>query len=472
LLVCVIIGAIIGNSPILYTKVNAVSIGAHKLNAAQYNYYFRNVYSTMNQQYGGILSYYIDATKPLAAQDSMEEGQNWEDYLRERTVENLQRVFMLNDEAAKAGFTDTGDNDPLETITTLRRSATQYGYNDFEEYLEAAMGKGVDEALLTEALKISAVAAAYRDKIGDDQKATYNDEDLDAKYADIAADYNRLNYYKYDIVNALFTDEGGVVLENAAAKALVAAEAIAAANTGEEFEAAVAKQVPSADITALANLNVSPGSLTLADEQKNWLTEAERKPGDSKTFTTDSGLTVLLFLDVSINDYYPLDYYDLTINAIAPAADATEADEDASADNADKLISEWEGGNKTQNQFEHLYETYATDKSYEDGLHTNIILGNSGQKAIDDWLFDAKRKADDWTFIHIDTVYGSDGSVSTPESWHLLRYKGATEGSLRVDREYAQTALLNDWFEAWTAERIANYGFATEFGYNFRVKKL
>jgi hypothetical protein len=472
LLVCVIIGTIIGNSPLLYTKVNAVSIGEHKLSAAEYNYYFRNVYSTMNQQYGGILSYYIDSSKPLSSQDSMEDGQNWEEYLRDRTVENLQRMYMLTDEAAKAGFTDVGDNDPAETMATLRRNASQNGYTDFEEYLEDAMGKGMNEAALVDALTKSAIAAAYRDKIGEEQKATYTDTDLDEKYTEIAADYNRLNYYKYDISNSLFTDEGGVQLENAAAKALVAAEAIAAAHSGEDFEAAVLKQVPTADVSALANYNVASSSLSVADDQKEWLTSSERNLGDTKYFTTDSGLTVLLYAGASVNDYYPIDYYDITVAGVADADVAAGAEADTSAADAEKLRSEWEDGLKSDNQFDYLYKTYSTDKSYENGLRTNRILGNSGQKDIDDWLFDSSRKANDWTFIHIDAIRGSDGSVTTAESWHLLRFKGTTEDSIRVDREYAQTALLNDWFEDWTAEREASYAFTTSFGYNFRVKKL
>jgi len=236
------------------------TIGDHKLNTVEFNYYYNDTindfYSSYAEyeQYGQSAADYImalegmDVTLPLNEQiKDQETGTTWADYFVETALERAKSDYVLCDLAEDEGFELPEDDktDIETTITNIGTYATIYGYSNANQYLRAVYGNGSSAKSYKAYAERQATATAYKE--AHQESLQYDAAAIGEYEKDKSADYNSYTYsYAYlsytdfrhggtedENGNTTYTDE-----ENAAAREAVkfAAETLATSETLEQLQ--------------------------------------------------------------------------------------------------------------------------------------------------------------------------------------------------------------------------------------------
>ncbi|MBR5114708.1 MAG: peptidylprolyl isomerase [Oscillospiraceae bacterium] len=459
--------AIVWNSALFHVGVNAVKVGNWKFNATEYNYFYNtrlySAYQNIYNTYGDYSYLLLDLNKSLDDQYYSDE-QTWNDYLREGTLDRMQQLAMLNDAAAAEGWQlpDEAKQEIEDSVAQIKQGAASVGY-PLKTYLASYYGKYLSEETFRDLLEKEVVAKYYA--VDQLRRLSFTDEQLDAKYDEIAPTYNLITYYSYTVSGAA-DDENNIDEDTAMNRAYDTASAIAAANTEEAFAELVKRYAPEEeqslynDPDACRHENTPPTAFS--GDEKDWLTDTARQYGDTTVIKGTSSYTVYLYVDRNENEYTMRTFRIILINADTDQDLGTvTADTIAAAKTEmDQIYSQWLE-DPTEDNFASLASSKSEDtrSSSDGGLYSNVTMGYL-DPSLDKWLFDDARVEGDTEIIYI-----SDDSNT---GYYLLYF--VKEGE-RYDRSVARTALENDWAEQWRAENEAAYPVTTGFGFNFVRKK-
>ena len=459
--------AIVWNSALFHVGVNAVKIGNWNFNATEYNYFYNtrlyNAYQNIYNTYGDYSYLLLDLNKSLAEQDYSDE-QTWAEYLKEGTLDRMQQLAMLNDAAAAEGFrlSDEAKQEIEDSVTQIKQGAASVGY-PLKTYLTSYYGKYLSEETFRSLLEKEVVAKYYA--VEQLQRLTFSDEELDAKYDEIAPTYNLITYYSYTVSGAA-DEENNIDEDTAMNRAYDTASAIAAANTEEAFAELVVRYAPEeekdkyADPDACRHENTPPTAFS--GETKDWLTDPARQYGDTTVIKGTSSYTAYLYVDRNENDYTMRTFRLVLINADTDQDLGTvTADTIAAAkQEMDSLYNQWLE-DPTEDNFAALADSKSEDtrSNSNGGLYSNVTMGYL-DPSLDRWIFDEARAEGDTDIIYI--------SNDNNTGYYLLYF--VKQGD-RYDRTVARTALENDWAEQWRADNEAAYPISTGLGFNFVRKK-
>ena len=165
----------------------------HKIKVSTYNYYFSMYYNnlkntaTQYSQYGLDLSQLnmdVDFEQKLSKQTRTEDDktQTWLEYMQEQIKDTYMFYYMAvkDNDGEEPEITEDQQSDIDEALENYETSAKQYGFT-LSGYLEAALGKGVNEEVFRRESKISYIAenyqTEYQEKLGEKE---YDSTDLEA----------------------------------------------------------------------------------------------------------------------------------------------------------------------------------------------------------------------------------------------------------------------------------------------------
>ena len=81
LVVCIVVFFYMLTSGFFASHATAATVGSHKLTPAMVNYFYKNAYSSMQEQYGDYMSYILDTNSPLDEQTyDADTGETWADF--------------------------------------------------------------------------------------------------------------------------------------------------------------------------------------------------------------------------------------------------------------------------------------------------------------------------------------------------------------------------------------------------------
>ena len=380
----VIVWQAVDNAGIIPKWTTALTIGEHKLNCVEMNYYYRYAISAYVQNMGGSVDtvkalFGVDMTLPLDQQPYYDEGRTWADYFQEQAIDLAISDYTMYDEAMAAGYTLTAEEqDSLNTeFLLIESNANSGGYPSMDEYVRAYYGNGSDYESYKAFINKNALAESYRAsktetmEVSEEEINKYNTEHFD-EYSSFSYSYYSVLYTSYltggtenaDTGEITYTDEQHAASKDAAK---AAAEELKAATTNEEtFNAAIAnlsvnKGAEKAP-TATAQTNVMFESVP--EEYREWIKSADRKAGDVEIFDrtttsydendketkTQTGYTVVCFTERNNNEE-KLDNVRHILIALpvdeVTGAESTSAEtfEQTKAE-ADAVYSEWEASAK------------------------------------------------------------------------------------------------------------------------------
>ena len=480
LVVCIFVGAVVSNpiKNVLYKNTSAIVVGDYSISAVEANYFFIDTVNDYVNQYGDYIQLIMDVSKPLNEQiTNAETGETFADNFLTSATSTIKSTYALYDKAVKDGHKLTEDEQKSldSTISTYQLYALYYGYSNLDGYLRAIYGNGASEKSYRSYLEVTALASSYLNAYSD--SLDFNADELLNFQAKEPYAYNSYTYSYYllnvssfreggtkdDKGNVVYTDE-----EKAAAveAAKAAADELASGNYADldAFDAAIkALSINSENENAASTKNEDTLYSNVSTYFRDWLvgkvvsedenaepTFETRKEGDITVipYTSGSGESevvngyyVVRFGGENTNDFAMKNVRHVLIKFEGGQTDSTtgatiysDADKAKAKLNAEKLLAEWEKGDKSEESFADLAEEHSADNAEDGGLYEDVYPGQM-VAPFEDWCYDESREVGDYGIIESD--YG----------YHIMFFVGDSETTFR---DFMITnALRNDKVETW-----------------------
>ena len=471
----------IQNSGVIQKNTVAATIGDHKINAVELNYYYNDIISTTYNDwynsYGESMSTYLmmmglDLSAPLDKQAYYgDEETTWADYFLDSALERAKSDYVLCKAAEAAGFTLSEEElESIENgISNLNFYAMLSGFSNTSQYLRNSYGYGANEKSYREYSERSALASAYYNAHNED--LSYDDAAIREYEAEKFADYSYfdfasyyVNYTKFlgegtkdDNGNTTYTDE-----QHAQARedAKAAAESLLAATNVEELD----KLIGELEINKSASTPVTSTKSTatlgsaISETYVAWVTDDSRVENDItvipyQTTTTDadgkettslSGYYVVLFQGSDDNVRPMGNVRHLLVKFEGGTKDEdgnttySDTEKAAAKQEADGYLETWKNGDATEASFIELVKSHSDDSSAaEGGLFENIHPKSNYVSNFLNWSIDQSRKVGDAEVI--ETEYG----------YHVMYYVGASELNYRdyLITNDMRAEDLKEWYD-------------------------
>ncbi len=286
-----------------------ISAGERGFSVAECNYVYHMQYISLMNTYGDYAStlFKLDTSKPLDEQECPsfmntegKENYTWDRYFRDATRSQLKQLAAYE---AYAGQHDIKlDDDDLkeidDTIASIAETAKKNNYGSVSKFLAANYGRGCNESVARDIMKLQALAAKVQTSITDAE--TYTAEELAAKYDSVKDSYDKFTYSYYLVAAELpehehSEDEDEHAHEptdeaKAAAKA-TAEEILAKLSDGTSLADAAKAVVTDAEVKEQTDLAGSSVETALSE----WIKSADRKAGDTAVVDSDTGSYVVVF---------------------------------------------------------------------------------------------------------------------------------------------------------------------------------
>lgn len=442
----------------------AVTIGDHKLTAADFNYYYRETVDAFYNDWanGYILGENVadfDPAVPLNEQyyDAATET-TWADYMIREALSDAKYDYILSGLAKAANFTLPAEyKASLETQRSyLSQNADLYGYADVDSFLGAYYGPGYTEssymAYKERQLTAEAYEAFHRESL------TYSEAVLRSQDA---GDYDAYSSYSYDSIYLSYTyfnemeKEDGTLTTPEEARALMEAAAteLATATTAEELEEKVATLKVRDDVSLhpMHTKNTPRNALSTAyTVLTEWVTAAERKAGDvgrlpiTGTSLVDddiadvtNGYYVVIFGGKNDNNSKMGNVRHLLVKFEGGTTDGasgetvySDQEKAAAGKKAQEYLDMWKNGAANEDSFIELVKKYSQDTYLESGgLYTNIAPRSYYVENFENWATDPTRMA------------GETGIIETMYGYHVMYFVGWSDLTYR---DYMITEQLRD----------------------------
>jgi len=449
----------IANTGYFLRNTVAMSTKNFEVDNAMMAYYIKNEYYSFADQYGDYLSMYgLSTDKPLKSQ-KYGEG-TWFDYFL-KTAKNKVEDILLSAEKAKESGREISEEHKKEMDTSIQSMKDYAKQNNisFDAYLSEIFATGINEQDIRRAMELSYIASDYYTDFND--KLTYTDEKLKEYF-----DNNKHEFIKADFLSYSFSSTQ-TDLASAKAESKAYSEKLSACKTPEEFKSTLEAMLT--DYYTKSNTNEDKEKA--AEEIKSsvetdmsvlegtdYYPEAEEKSELEKWMFSDSTKAYETFVVepaegksayttyMLVKPMYHDDYNTVNVRHILFAADAK--DEEAlkkAKENADKVLAEYNAGEKTAAAFEKLAKANSEDTNVttNGGLYEGVTKDTSSypQEFIN-WSFDASRKA------------GDVGVIKTDSGYHVMYFEAVGDVVWKSQANSGQKA--DDW-EAHLEETLKTY---------------
>lgn len=412
----------------------AATVGDHKINNVELNYYYMDAVNNFNQNYGSYAFIYgLDTTVALDKQVTNEEtGSTWADDFTQSAVSTAQATYAMVDAANAAGFTLSDEQlAEVESIgSTLELYAQLSGYDNVDSYIRAMYGNGSSKESYLEYYKNNTLAQAFYQNYA--ENLTYDAASIAAADAADPMQYNSYSFNQYYIAVTRFLEDS----ENATAEqkdaARLAAEVAAKSLTTDDidsleaFDAAIQALDINSDAEASSSSYADTKYESIGATVSEWVTDSSRKAGE-KTFlpmtsTVDgeeqvSGYYVVYFVGASDNKFPLKNVRHILVSFDTGASDEQKADAKAEAE---ALLAQWKSGEATEASFAALATENTADpgSAANGGLYTDVYPGQMVVN-FNDWCFDESRKP------------GDTGIVESTYGYHVMYFVGDSDVTYR-----------------------------------------
>lgn len=452
-------------------QLNTVmTINGEKISEAEFTYYYKSAYNytvQMNSylsQYGLSSDTSFDSTKSPSAQEyngsveleAREDGQpnTWKDYFVKQAIDELKEQIAICQKASEAGIvldeTDQADIDAQ--LTDIKESAEQNDYS-LDAYLRAVYGRGVGEKVFRKALERSALVTKYQDAKTEELGGQMTAEEVQAAYEEDKDTYDTADVRVRMFSTAASSTDDESASDQAVTEAQDKANKILEAATDEAgFIQAVkdtaaedeADTYADDDATLMKNVTKSTVSSQTSSEVADWVFDSTRQAGDKTVITGDNAVYVAYIVTprhLSTDGTRTVRHILLNYET-----DADDASKQATKDEAQKLLDEFNSGDKTESAFAELAVANSDDtgSSSKGGLYEDIYRGQM-VAPFEDWCFDASRQPGDTGLV--ESQYGVHimyfvSKNDTPYYEQQIRNNKGSEGLKETVEEITNAATV------------------------------
>ena len=436
-----------------YAEGTAVTIGDRVYSPAEVNYYYTSQFNSIANSYYATLFGLDTSNGPSGLakqayngpQTEGKEFATWRDYLLDAVHTQLGQTQTLLKYAEARGIALSEEEQAQieQNLDSYTAYATMYGYPSVDQFLAVNFGKGFTLDMLrtleTEGQLASKAYNDYRDGL------SFTDEERAEEYASFNGDYDTYSYAFYRV--GAEAAEGEEPTAEAVAEAEAEADAIMASyQDGDDVE----------DLFDRFNGYIEEelgGTATRSDDVtgsylstifSDWMKDESRAAGDVTKIADGNNFYVVLFLDHKDAAYPTVNVRHILIQAQKAEGEETWSEEELAAAKAEaeRILAEWEAGEKTEESFAALAEEYSEDSgsSANGGLYENVYKGQM-VKEFNEFCFAEGRQPGD-TGI----VYGTNGNYA---GYHVMYYVGEGElYSVSLADDSLRQKAMTDWMAA------------------------
>ena len=204
LVVCIVVFFYMLTSGFFASHTTAATVSGHNLSPAMVNYFYKNAYSTMQEQYGDFMSYILDTNSPLDEQTyDADTGETWADFFTQQGLTTAAEVYAIADEAKANGYTLSEEEQAaIESQLTSLDLYAAYSNMNRNSYIAAVYGTGCSEKSFREYLEVTTLASSYAQSIN--SGFTYTDAEIAAEYEANPNSYDAVTYRQFLVSDSLF----------------------------------------------------------------------------------------------------------------------------------------------------------------------------------------------------------------------------------------------------------------------------
>jgi len=419
LCVAFIVGLVLLNwvqtSGTLLRSKTAMKTDSLSVSGTTFNYFFNYQYQNFVNDNSSYLSYYgLDTSTSLKAQQYSED-QSWFEFFLSQTQKSLNEILILATEAKAQNIelTDSDKKQIEDFFVTLKEAAEQAG-EKYEDYIQLAYGKGVNEQDIRKGLEISLLSTRfYTDKI---DSVNYSDKQITDYFNKNKNDFLFVDYKTYTFNPAATESMTDKEKQAEYDKVNKRAERLSKAKTAEEFDkilTEILKELDTTDANIKTAISDSVSKGNIYDKEfavSKWAFE-EGKVGESYVYKNSNARTVYLLTKAPYRD----ENETRSVRHILISKDSYDSDE-AAKKKAQEVLDEYLKGEKTAEKFGELAEKYTEDTGSKTtgGLYESFPKGQMVEE-FESWSFDNKRKEGDTEIVK--TTYG----------YHIMYFVGKGE---------------------------------------------
>ena len=455
---------LIWNSGFFQARMTAATVGGENLTVAELDYYY---YSARNEylQYYSALGYPVPADTDVMDEES---GQTYRDFYLETALDRASLYTALYKEAVSNGYSEDDVKDEIEqAMDNVKSGASSSGYG-YGAYLKAAFGRYMNDGTLKKMVAREQVSAKYYSDHGEEIRASYTQDDLDAYLADHHDDLDTFEYSVFYVpAEEVETKDkdGNDIDEETVNKRKEEAMELAKSDAeeillefadGGDFDGLVEDfglTASSCQDHAVNTGSAISSSLVYRDDLMGL------KEGDSTVAEATNGYYAVVLHSRGLDESHTRDTGHSLINAETTADDegntvVTDEAWAAALEKIQAVLDEYNAGDKTEDSFAVLADKYSEDpgSNTNGGLYENVQPGDFVSE-YEDWLFDDARQPGD---VSDPIAHGKDTDTSTNYyGYHLIYYVGENEST--VWQNSARSALASDDLTAWRDELTAQY---------------
>ena len=430
----------------------ALTVDDTDVSIGMYNYYY-NAVSNNYINYAQQGYYQLDTTKDFSSQKTTDSEGNevtWEQLFENDTVDRIQYITAYYQEAVKHGVTLTdSQKEEIETnIESIKSSASEADLS-IDEYISSTYGDYCGIATIRKLLTQSYTANNYyrqyliENKVDDKAVEKYFEEHKD--------EYTQISFAYLPVV---FTAEDEASKTEAEKNAKKYASKIKSLNDLKKLiptackeiidEYVSAGQFESADDCAEAiaqsvETTISKSDTSFTEAAAKWLFDSKTKLNDCSYFLDEENSLYFIVLKTGEPEISDEEVYSVRHILITPESEEDkEETEDAqqqkkytkeqwaqAEEKAEKILAEYEKGDKTEYAFALLAEKYSADTEStskgSSGLYGGLYEGTPlGQmvKSFEEWSTDKSRK------------YGDTAIVKSDYGYHIMYFVEDTTSNL------------------------------------------
>ncbi len=417
-----------------------------KFNGATFTYFLNYQYTDFVNQYSSNLaSYGLDTQTDLRDQETSD-GQNWFEYMAERTEANLTEILLLAEKAKSEGMAlDENDKKEIDAFfEDVKKYAKESNLSE-KEYIHAMYGEGVNTDDIRDGLEISMLATKYYTEKIDSVK--YTDKDIDEYYNDNINDFRKVDYKYYNFVPNVTEDMTDKEMQAEYDKVEGYAKRLAAAKTPAEYDSILKTILKERDMTdtnidtAVTNSSLTGMTYDESFDISKWAFDSKTKVNETKIYPSNNSRAVYMVTQLPHRN----EGETRSVRHILIALESYETDDEAKK-KAEEVLAEYNKGDKTAESFGKLAEKYTEDPGSKStgGLYENFSEGTMVEP-FEKWSFDKSRKT------------GDTGIVKTDYGYHVMYYVDAGEPVWKSEvtlalKDSAYSALYNELEKTYTVK--------------------
>ena len=423
----------------------AMTVGDTDVSVGTYNYYYSRIVSNY-EMYASYGYYDLDTTKDYSKQYTTDDDGNkitWLEMFQNKTIDQIQYVTAYYEAAVEDGMTLTSDQKKNinEQLNTLKTSASEAS-ESLDDYIAENYGEYCTLETLETVQKQAYIAQNYYQKAISDSEVP--DDEFNAYFKKNSKKYYNCDYAFIEMTYDTTSDETKKESVEKAKSYLSKISSVkdmkkivpeACADLIKQYIANGYFEDEDAAVDALSEYmenTMSSTDTSFGEETSEWLFSDDTKVGDTTYYCDEDNGFIFLILKTGKPKLDESTTYSVRHILIMPGDDTEDSSESsdtetqtkkeytdeewaAAKEKAEKLLAEFNKGDKSEYSFAMLAEknsddTNSTSKG-SNGLFGGLIEGTKEGAMVPEfekWSLDSSRK------------YGDTGIVKSDYGYHIM----------------------------------------------------